>query len=70
MDKGCSQKEIDHILINSNISKSLFFNIYFWGLLCLFYWIGQLRADKKVLGGEKGAGSAKDLETGIELRSP
>uniref|UniRef100_A0A673JVW1 Integrin beta n=1 Tax=Sinocyclocheilus rhinocerous TaxID=307959 RepID=A0A673JVW1_9TELE len=32
--------------------------------------LGQKRDDRKLLGGERGAGSAKDLETGIELGSP
>ncbi len=44
----------------------------FWGFMP-FYQKEQLRADMKVLGGERGGGgergvgSAKDLETGIEL---
>ncbi len=38
----------------------------FWGFMP-FYQKEQLRADMKVLGGERGVGSAKDLETGIEL---
>ncbi len=46
----------------------VFFFGYIYGLFCL-YLIGQLRADRKALG-EGGGGSAKDLETGIELGSP
>ncbi len=29
-----------------------------------------MRDDRKALGGERGMGSAKDLETGIKLGSP
>ncbi len=37
-------------------------NSSFWGhFYALFYKIGELRADRKVLGGERGAGSTKDL---------
>ncbi len=39
------------------------------GFLWLFILRGQWRDGRKVLGGERGAGSAKDLETGIELGS-
>ncbi len=45
-----------------------FLKLYLWAF-CL-YLIGQLRADRKALGEERGAGLVKDLEMGIELGSP
>ncbi len=52
------------------IEESQFFYIIFGGLYVFYCYIGQLRTDRKVLGGERGVGSAQDLEIRIELGSP
>ncbi len=49
--------------------RFFFFLLYLWAFYA-FIVRGQWRADRKTLGGERGAGSAKDLEVGFELRSP
>ncbi len=46
-----------------------FFKVIFMGMYALIGIEKKWRAYRKALGGERGAGSAKNLETGIELVS-
>lgn len=50
---------------NKELIQAIDFRVVF---LCL-YWIGQERSDRKSWRRERGPGSTKDLEPGIELRS-
>ncbi len=50
--------------------RFVWFLRFLGGLLCLFYLDRTVCDNRKALGEERGAVSAKDLKTGIELGSP